>query len=264
MARRLLARGVRPIATTRLPEKLQDLAAAGAEIVRMDVLDPGSMESLQRRLPSGLRVLHSIPVIAGGQRPFDPTPQLLDLVEAPARVVYLSTTGVYGPVFDVDEQTAPAPEGEFGRLRVAAESAVLGGSWPALVLRSGAIYGPGRGVHESIRSGQFRLVGDGANWVSRIHVNDLAALAETALFASLTGAYPVADREPSTSREMAQFCADLLGLPFPPSTPPGAVHRTRSTNRRVDGTAIFDLLDVPIQYASFRDGVPAALAETAR
>ena len=94
------------------------------------------------------------------------------------------------------------------------------------------IYGPGRGVHESMRAGRFRLAGDGGNTVSRVQVEDLAALVEAALLSELTGAYPVADTEPCTSREMAQFCAQLLGLPMPPSAPDKDVHHTRRVNRR--------------------------------
>ena len=68
-----------------------------------------------------------------------------------------------------------------------------------MILRPAAIYGPGRGVHVSMEEGRFRFVGGGDNFVSRIHVDDLAAHVEAALLSDITGAWPVADEHPCTS-----------------------------------------------------------------
>jgi nucleoside-diphosphate-sugar epimerase len=160
---------------------------------------------------------------------------------------------------EVDETTPAAPLSAPARLRLDAERAVQSGAWSSLILRPAAIYGPGRGVHESMRVGRFRLAGEGGNTVSRVQVEDLAALVEAALLSELTGAYPVADTEPCTSREIAQFCAQLLGLPMPPPAPDTEVHHTRHVNRRVDGSAILRLLGARLRYPSYRAGVPAAL-----
>jgi len=260
VACRLLRRGVPVLATTRNPQKLVEVAALGGRILRLEVFEEETLRRLGEAAPGEVRVLHSIPVVEGSDGPFDPTPRLLEaLAERIRRLVYLSTTGVYGSAAHVDETTPAAPLRERERLRVAAEQAVLGGEWSALVLRPAAIYGPGRGVHESIRSGRYRLAGDGANVVSRIHVEDLAAIAEAALDSELTGAYPVADEEPCTARRMAEFCAGLLGLPLPEAAEPADLHRTRRVDRRVDGSAIRRLLGVSLRYPSYREGVPASL-----
>jgi nucleoside-diphosphate-sugar epimerase len=191
-------------------------------------------------------VLYSIPLLI---------PEVLDsLAGRAARMVYLSTTGVYGTVRDVDENT---PIGEHAR--VEAERAVTAGPWPALILRPAAIYGPGRGIQVSMARGEFRLVGDGSNFVSRIHVDDLAAHCEAALLSDVTGAYPVADEEPCRSCEIAGFCATLLGLPMPVSVAAEDVHDTRRADRRVDGGAIRKLLGITLQYPSYRVGIPASL-----
>lgn len=261
VAERLLARAVAVLCTTRNPLKLEDLAARGAVVARLDVLEPATLAELGRLVTAPARVLHSIPVIDSDRGPLDPTPLLLEALQGRIeRLVYLSTTGVYGAATTVDETTPPAPLGERERLRLEAERAVAAGDWSWLVLRPAAIYGPGRGVHESLRSGRYRLAGGGENLVSRIHVEDLAAVVVAALDSKLTGAYPVADLEPCTAREMAEFCARLLGLPPPDSVDPTAVHRTRQVSRRVDGTAILRLLGLTLQYPSYRVGVPAALA----
>jgi nucleoside-diphosphate-sugar epimerase len=193
-------------------------------------------------------VLHSIP-----------EPGAADLLtrNPPARVVYLSTTGVYGMAQAVDETTVPAaPRTNRELARVSEEQAVLSGPWSALVLRPAAIYGPGRGVHASMRAETFRLSGD---FVSRIHVDDLAAHCVAGLLSSVTGAYPVADEKPCTSREIAEYCAELMSLPVPE-----ALGEIRRANRRVDGSAIRRLLGIQLRYPSYREGIAACLAEEAR
>jgi nucleoside-diphosphate-sugar epimerase len=112
-----------------------------------------------------------------------------------------------------------------------------------------------------MREGSFRLAGDGSNFVSRIHVDDLAAHAEKALLSDLTGAYPVADEEPCSSREIAEFCAGLLGLPLPEAVSEEELSETRRSDRRVDGSAIRRLLGLELRYPSYRQGIPAALRE---
>jgi nucleoside-diphosphate-sugar epimerase len=176
-----------------------------------------------------------------------------------SRVVYLSTTGVYGPARLVDENTPPAPSTDRTRLRLAAETPVLAGPWSSCVLRPAAIYGPGRGAHESIRIGRWKIAGDGSNYTSRIHVDDLAAISSAALLSDLPGAWPVADDEPSTNFEITCFCCDLLGLPLSPAAPAGTLDETRRADRRVDGRAVRLRLGVALRFPTYRIGVPAAL-----
>ena len=61
-------------------------------------------------------------------------------------------------------------------MRVDEENDVLAGPWSSLILRPAAIYGPDRGVHVSLAQGRHRMLGDGSNYISRIHVDDLAAI----------------------------------------------------------------------------------------
>jgi nucleoside-diphosphate-sugar epimerase len=105
----------------------------------------------------------------------------------------------------------------------------------------------------------YHLPGDGSNWVSRIHVEDLSAIVEHAVFSDLTGSFPVADDYPCMSREIAEFCAELLRVPFPASDDLESLHPTLRANRRVDGSAIRRLLGVSLRYPSYREGIPAAI-----
>ncbi|HUS04975.1 MAG TPA: NAD-dependent epimerase/dehydratase family protein [Bryobacteraceae bacterium] len=256
VAERLLRRGEKVIATTRSPGRLSQLAAAGAEVIEWDAARSSGLEFI----PEGAAILYSIPLVETPSGPQDRTPEILaKLPFPPRRLVYLSTTGVYGAARDIDEFTPAAPRSAREHLRTEAERAVLGGPWTSLVLRPAAIYGPGRGIHVSLARGDFRLLGDGQNFVSRIHVEDLAEQAVAALLSELTGAYPVADEEPCTSFEIARFCAELLGLPMPPVAEAAELHHTRGSNRRVDGSAIRKLLRITLRYPSYRVGIPASL-----
>lgn len=234
--------------------------ARGGEVLAwrrgdLDFSSEGAVEELARRAPEGCVVLHSVPSLAAGR---DRT-LLQGLEGRAARVVYLSTTGVYGDVECVDHETPVGPRNERERARVATEEAVLHGPWEALVLRPAAIYGPGRGVHASMRMGKYRLLGDGSNFISRIHVEDLAALAEAALFTDVEGAFPVADRQPCPAREIAEYCAELLGLAPPVESSWEEVPETRRTNRKVDGREVFARLGVAMRFPGYREGIAQAL-----
>lgn len=246
VAARLAARGMRVTVTVRDASRFEPLA--GVSVVEM---------RLGERLPALTRggevVLDSVPESAGRR-------ELLEAVGGDAaRIVYLSTTGVYGRQREVDETTPAAPETESGRQRVEAEEMVLGGRWSAMVLRPAAIYGPGRGAHVSIPAGRFRLKGDGSNYVSRIHVDDLAAVAEQALLSEVEGAWPVADLEPARSREVAEYVCGLLGCAMPEGASEEELHETRRADRRVDGRAVLRVLGVQLRYPDYRVGIRAAL-----
>jgi nucleoside-diphosphate-sugar epimerase len=223
--------------------------------LRMEVNDPASMELVRDAIQADTVVLHSVPV---------PGVMGMLLAKPPARLVYLSTTGVYGAAAEVDETTPVAPRTVREQVRVAEEQDVMAGPWQAMVLRPAAIYGPGRGIHASMREGKYELLGEGTNYVSRIHVDDLARYAEAAMMSELTGAYPVADEEPCTSREIAEYCATLLGVPMPRAATVESLGETRRADRRVDASAIRRLLGIELLYKSYREGIAACLDVEAR
>jgi nucleoside-diphosphate-sugar epimerase len=215
-----------------------------------DLTQAGGLEHFASLVTPGCVVLHSIPSLPGAVD--------RELVGAfghrPARVVYLSTTSVYGNTHFVNERT-PVCE----CARVETERAVQAGPWDSLILRPAAIYGPGRGVQVAMAQGRYMLLGDGSNFISRIHVDDLAALVEAALLSPLTGAYPVADQHPCPAREIAEYCSQLLGLPLPLRAELEDVPQSRRANRRVDGSAICRELSVTLRYPSYKEGIPASL-----
>ncbi len=256
-ARLLLTAGWSVTVTTRDPRSLAGLHDQGAEVVAFDA----AVDVRPKACAEGASVLLSVPTLRFDRGPQEITPRILrGLDGCPAHVSYLSTTGVYGRTSVVDESTPVAPATERQRLRTVAETAVLSMPCHSLVLRPAAIYGPNRGVHAAMREGRFRLAAGPPRLVSRIHVDDLAAIIAEAMTQALVGAFPVADGQPASSGEVAGFCADLLGLPMPPIVATEELTETRRSDRRVDGTAVLERLGLRLRYPTFREGIPASMA----
>ena len=220
-----------------------------------DFTQPTAFPILREIITPGCLLLHSVPSL----------PDLADakLISAwgdrPRRVVYLSTTGVYGDQEFVDETSQPQPHTQRALDRLATEQAVQQGPWSSLILRPAAIYGPGRGVHVAMAERCYTLLGDGNNFISRIHVDDLAHITAAAMISDLSGAFPVADDHPCPAAEIAGFVSQLLGLPPAVRAPSDDVPESRRTNRRVDGKAVRRLFGVELQFPSYREGIPACL-----
>ncbi|HVV86929.1 MAG TPA: NAD-dependent epimerase/dehydratase family protein, partial [Kofleriaceae bacterium] len=179
------------------------------------------------------------------------------------RIVYVSSTGVYAPAGGawVDEAFPLAPITASGRARVAAEEALAGGPVPCVRLRAAGIHGPGRGVLARLATGTYRLVGDGATYVSRIHVDDLVACVLAAGDAHAPGpVYNVADDEPCTARELALDACLRLGLPPPPSVALADVDPEvagmLTADRRIDARRIKDELGVAWRHPTWRTSLP--------
>jgi hypothetical protein len=133
---------------------------------------------------------------------------------------------------------------------------IASGPWSSLILRSAAIYGPGRGVHAALREGRIPRSA-GAGIVSRIHVEDLAEIIEAGVSSTLEGAWPVADDLPCASAEIAAWCVRTMNLSAAgENASPFAI-----AGRKVDGRKIRELLNVRLTYASWETGIPASMAE---
>jgi nucleoside-diphosphate-sugar epimerase len=180
-----------------------------------------------------------------------------------ARLVYLSSTAVYGPARGhVDELTDVAPDTEAARARLDAEQ--LYRERGAAVLRAAGIYGPFRGLHRRLLAGDFRMAGDGANVVSRIHVADLAAMV-LGLFASPEAsvrdvAYVAADDAPVPQIEAIRWLSAHMGVPLPDAASPGEIAPSLRHDRAVDNARIKKVLAMSLAFPSYREGFEACLA----
>jgi nucleoside-diphosphate-sugar epimerase len=175
------------------------------------------------------------------------------------RIVYVSSTGVYGDARgDVDEATPEAPDAARGRARLEAESRWR--SRGAIAIRAAGIYGPGRGIHQRLANAAFRIPGDGANTVSRIHVDDLAALIECALARAKPGSvYVAADDAPVPQIEAVRFVCALLGIAEPPHVAIEDASETLRHDRHVRNARAKRDLGWVLRYPSYREGFRAVM-----
>jgi uncharacterized protein YbjT (DUF2867 family) len=238
LARRLRARGISVYAAVRQPERFTELESIGVRLCRMIPDD----------IPPGAILIHSIPPLT---EPDNSAIHTLITAISPRRILYISSTGVYGSQTEVDESTPASPNDEKGRARLAEEEWIANPAAhrSSLILRSAAIYGPGRGVHIRLREGKLPRGAGGV--VSRIHVDDLVSILEAGIDSGLEGAWPVADECPAASEEVISWCANRMGIPLPQAV----------SGRRVDGRKIRDLLGVALEYPSYHTGIPASLQE---
>ena len=195
------------------------------------------------------------------------TRHLLDWLSAgpPARFVYTGSTSVYGQTdgSTVDETSPTRPRSETGRILVRTEELVLKAAgelkMAAMVLRAGAIYGPGRAFWlRQFEAGQAQLDADGGRRILNvIHRDDLVG----AILAALEGArageiYNAVDDEPVRQGRMFEWLATRLGRAMPPAKPAGlAPTGTRGlTSKRVINRKLKAELGYRFQYPTFRQG----------
>lgn len=138
------------------------------------------------------------------------------------RVVYISTSGVYGDCQGrwIDEDEPLKPRTDRARRRVDAETALL--QWAperstdVVLLRVPGIYGPGRLPASRLRGITAVLRVEDSPFSNRIHADDLAAAALHAAGRGVAGAaYNIADGQPTTMADYFIRAAHLLGLPQP-------------------------------------------------
>jgi nucleoside-diphosphate-sugar epimerase len=100
------------------------------------------------------------------------------------------------------------------------EGAVRASDLDWIILRGGLFYGPGTGFDDDwfarARAGKLRLPGDGGDYVSLLHIADMAAATAAAvkLWPSRQTLI-VADDEPAPWRDVFGFIAQSTGAPAP-------------------------------------------------
>jgi nucleoside-diphosphate-sugar epimerase len=269
LARRLAGAGWRVGGTCRTGASAAALAAAGFAAMpfdRMRPLPPGALAEVTH-------ILLSIPPDAEGDPVLDRHGADIAALPALAWVGYLSSTGVYGDRGGgwVDETSPPAPTGERGRRRLAAEEGWLA-LWrrrqvPVHIFRLAAIYGPGRSPFAALRAGTARRIDKKGQVFSRIHVEDLAATLCASIARPRPGAlYNVCDDEPAPPACVVAYAARLLALPPPPLVPLAAAGLSTTAlsfyadNKRVSNALIKRELGVRLRYPDYRAGLAAICA----
>jgi nucleoside-diphosphate-sugar epimerase len=249
------------------------LSHHGIKPVMGDLDKPDSLQGL----PADVRVLY---YFAPPPSKGEDDPRLSALLSAmgnhdlPRRMVYISTSGVYGDCGGewVDEDWPVNPRSERGFRRVAAEKRLT--DWCSfckverVILRVPGIYGPGRLPVERIRRGVPVVREDESPWSNRIHADDLAqACCLAAHRGNAGGVYNVSDGNPTTMTDYFCRVADFLQLPRPPAITmeearitlgPGILSFLEES-KRLDNRRMLDELGVDLLYPDLSSGLPACV-----
>jgi nucleoside-diphosphate-sugar epimerase len=281
------------LAVTRTRERAATLAASGLVPIVADLATSSELP-----IPQGVRTalfavgydrssrqpIHDV-YVGGLVRALDALPHTVE------KVIYISTTGVYGQVTPtplsprgrgvggegetsgerhirgegalVDEDTPCHPTRDGGRASLAAEEQLRGNRFArkAIVLRLAGIYGPGR-----IPRSQDLLAGKpidapATGWLNLIHVDDAARIVLLAeQRAAPPALYVVSDGQPVVRGDYYRELARLLGAPPPQFVEPAAdspAAQGAASDKRVDPRRMFADLAPALRYPSYREGLAA-------
>ena len=188
---------------------LHDLAALSQAVEGVDCVV--HLAGAYRGSPSGLHASH-----------VEGTANLLSVLAPGTRLVYVSSTSVYGwdQRWPADHASAPAPCSDYGRAKLAAERLVR--AWSegfTVVARPTIVYGSGdeNGMlvraHRLLRR-RVPFPGTGRNRIHLTHVDDVVR-ALVLLVEQGDGVFVLAGPEPAPLRRILGLLAQGAGLPPP-------------------------------------------------
>jgi nucleoside-diphosphate-sugar epimerase len=245
------------------------LRQAGITPLRADLDDPATLGSVNC---AGLAVYYFAAPPAEGEADPRMTHFLAAIAadQLPQRIVYISTTGVYGDCSGawITEAQPVNPRTARGKRRLAAENSLRAWSKqtsvPVVILRVPGIYGPGRLPVDRIRKGLPVLREEEAPYSNRIHADDLARVCVAAMQRGTPGAvYNVADNQPTTMSHYFNRIADTLGLPRPPAVSMSEAREQLTAamlsfieeSRRIDNRKMREELGVELMYPDLESGL---------
>ena len=257
-----IARRAAPLLASRF-EVLRAARSDGFDLDRPETLVLGRVDAL----------LHLAPPPSEGETDTR-TANLLAALEKgrilPRRVVYVSTSGVYGDCRGarVDESAPLAPQTSRARRRVDAERRLALWCSPRqvalVVLRAPGIYAADRLPLERLRAATPVLRTEDDVYTSHIHADDLAAIAARALEDDAPdGIYNAADDSEIRMGDWLDLVADRRGLPRPPRITRGQAREVieptllsfMSESRRLDNRRLKTELRVALRYPTVREGL---------
>ncbi|MCC9640762.1 SDR family oxidoreductase [Rhodopirellula sp. JC740] len=183
--------------------------------------------------------------------------------DEPARVTYISTTGVYHQTDGrwVDETSPTHPKREGGRAHLAAEAKLrsLRCGKPTVTLRLAGIYGPDRVPRAADVIAGKPIASPPDGYLNLIHVDDAAtAVMNSFQHTPPESLYVVADDDPVIRREFYVEIAKQTRSPLPtfvdPSADSGVRFRSESDKRIWNRRVRRDLLP-SLQYPTYREGL---------
>jgi nucleoside-diphosphate-sugar epimerase len=253
LGRRLLPKlidaGHEVVGTTRSPEKLAALAAAGADGILMDGLDRASVGDAVAGAEPDV-VIHQLTALAtmGNLKKFDEeftetnrlrttgTNHLLAASRAAGvkRFIAQSYTGwpnertgdrVKDETSPLDPTPTTASARTLDAIRYVEEAVTPVTDLEGLALRYGSFYGPGTGLAKGgdllkmVAKRRLPVVGGGGGVWSFCHIDDAARATVAAVTQGAPGVYNIVDDEPSEVAEWLPYLAAAIGAKPPMRLP---------------------------------------------
>jgi len=214
---RLVASGHEVVAVVRTPEAAAQVTARGARAAQGDVTDPGWFAAQLAAVDAAVHTAAPADGAAALNTAVVDT-VIGEYSHAGKRFVLTSGIWLWGSGAGIVE-TTPLDAPELVAWRVPIEERLLASHVDATVLAPGVVYGRGRGLLNLIvdgprtPAGAIRLIGDGAQHWSWVHVDDLARLYELALTEpAARGRIIASDGAPTSVREIAEHAAGEAGV----------------------------------------------------
>lgn len=231
LAQRLLAKGHRVRGLVLNPDKevVQQLAAEGMVVWKGDITRPETLVGVT----DGVDYVYNLTaksILSNGAVRKMFVEGNHNLIAACSRArqvrayVFASNIAPYGDAGEelITEDTSIAPSYPLGEVMAEAEQTVMElvrkHHFPAIILRVGKVYGPQRDFVSEVRNNMLTIFGDGQNFVSCIHIEDLLTVLERIATEGQPGAiYNVVDDEPVRLRHLYGEVRQRLGM-LPPRT----------------------------------------------
>lgn len=278
VARLVKSRGGRVTALSRSMERAMHLEEAERIAVVPGNLDDPEAEHKLAGITAGKLIFYFAPPPGGG--PWDTRMRnfcaAVGLEQAPAKVVYISTSGVYGDCGGawVTEETPVNAQTSRAKRRLDAETVLR--EWgkhlgvAVVILRVTGIYGPGRLPLARLQQGHPVLTEAESPPTNRIHADDLAAVCVAAAEKAGDGEiFNVSDGQPGTMTQYFNVASDLLGLPRPPQVSMAEARQVMTPmmlsylteTRRMDNRRMLERLGVTLQYPDLESGLKNVIAQ---
>ena len=258
----------RVYAVTSNPERCAELRAAGAIPVIADLDQPATLRRLR-----GLaqHVVHLAPPQPEGMLDRR-TRHLTAILPDGARMVYVSTTGVYGDCGGalIDETRTVSPHNARAWRRVDAERVLRAWGMRAgasvAILRVPGIYARDRLPLKRLEQGTPALLASDDVYTNHIHADDLARIVALALYRGLPGRiYHAVDDTQMKMGDYFDTVADAFGMARPPrvareqlATSVSPMMRSfMAESRRMNNSRIKSELGVRLAYPEIGAAVAA-------
>ena len=210
---------------------------------------------------------------------FDGTKNLFDEIKSKTKsIIYISGLGVYGETGDVivDENQKYNPNTDFVKIRLDTEKYLKENSdkhkIDFAVVHFGDVYGPDGWFYEMLikrlKKNTFRMPKGGKYYKGFVHVDDavgsMIAVLENKRF---NESFIVADSNPVTFKEFANFTADQINAKHPGSVPMflakailgGDLIKLLTTSMKVSNKKISEIYE--FKYPNYKEGIKQIISK---